>query len=102
MTTHKVEYLTDIGLGQLKAGDTIEVEIGYSRDTTDQPGVYDVVPFNESRKDFDIYEWIHSNDLDNPYIEVYNCDELIIDGTVTREHTAAFAKHFKLTAEDLK
>ena len=52
---------------------------------------------------FDIEEFESSGlAMDEPYI--YNvCDDSIgVDGVVNKEWAIAIAKHFKLTAEDLK
>jgi len=45
ITTHKVEYLTDIDHKQIKAGDTIEVEIDYDRNSMELPSQYEVSHF---------------------------------------------------------
>jgi len=51
MTIHKIEYLTDLENGQLKVGDTIEVEKGYSPQHMTQPSEYEIVPFNGDKND---------------------------------------------------
>lgn len=59
------------------------------------------------RKEFDISEWLHSEDaneadyLDMPLMQILD-GSLCVDGNVNKKYAIAIAKHFKLTAEDLK
>lgn len=57
------------------------------------------------RKEFDLHEAFEALDCHenwSPYLDVGDPDEVTIDGVVMRGHAIALAKHFKLTAEDLK
>ena len=53
------------------------------------------------RKPFDINECWSSEDSFDCFMRV-DADELTIDGKVTKVRAVLFAKHFKVTAEDLK
>lgn len=59
--------------------------------------------YNPESKPFDINEFeSYMHPMDEPCVYSVDAEELGVDGKINREWAIAIAKHFKLTAEDLK